>query len=248
MLKTVFDGWNIFKKKAFLVKALIITAIGILYTWWISNYVNNTIINISNTIPNGPLISMVSNIFHTLGWNLVWMILLLFVSLFIASYLTYIIALSERKGKTQNTFSKVFNYTLITYVILIAISLILLLLLSFVNVFTLILLFIFGIFLIPVSFVLNIAIIELGLEKNTLTEAFHASWLFIKRRFWLTLGFIILLLIVVAIIYYIVGVLYEFFFYYSETIRLIINLILSLIIPIYAINTAILFVKKYRKK
>jgi membrane-anchored glycerophosphoryl diester phosphodiesterase (GDPDase) len=95
--------------------------------------------------------------------------------------------------------------------------------------------------------VFTFAAVKLGLNTYTISNALKDSWEFVKRRFILSIVFIIFLMVFIYIIYYLVDFLYSVIFFYNEPASLIIRSILYLVIILYSTNALVLFVEKYSK-
>ncbi|MCK9292491.1 MAG: hypothetical protein WCY27_01625 [archaeon] len=249
MFELYFKAWNFFKKKIFFFYMLIIAAIYVLFNIFTQSYITEKIILLQQNVLDMSIINMFKFFINFYGFETILIILVWFASLFIINYLVYIVSLSASKKKESfgKGFSKVLVFTILLFLVIIVFSLIFSLLMSFINIFTIILLIILGLCLIAALFVFTFAAVKLGLNTYTISNALKDSWEFVKRRFILSIVFIIFLMVFIYIIYYLVDFLYSVIFFYNEPASLIIRSILYLVIILYSTNALVLFVEKYSK-
>jgi hypothetical protein len=249
MFGLYLKAWNFFKKKVFFLYMLIVAIIYIGFNILTQNYIAEKIILLQQNVLDMSIISMFKYFINFYGFETILIILIWFASLFIINYLIYIVSLSTNKKKESfgKGFSKILIFSILLFLVIGVFSLIFSLLMSFINIFTIILLIILGLCLIAALFVFTFAIIKLGLNTCTISKALRDSWEFVKRKFILSIVFIIFLMLIIYIIYYLVDFLYEIIFFYNEPASLIIRSVLYLVIILYSTNALALFVDRYSK-
>jgi len=247
MIKNIYLGFNIFKKKEFFKVLLAYLLFGVY-----SFYIYDVIFKITEKLDflGISTINYTQYLITVLGWNLLFLFLSIFGLLFFLINLTVTIANTESKKKLS-FFEKInssFKFTLLSSVVMITFFVILLVIGIKINILTTIL----GIFLIIASvfliFVFYIANIYLGLENKSVKESLEKAREFFKRKFWITLAFLILLFFANSLIYFIIDFIYFQIFYY-EVIAAIITLeIIYLVTALYSVNAFTLFIKGQKFK
>jgi len=250
MLDILVNGWNFFSKKAYLLYAFLITLIYVGFTVVFSGYITNTITTMSEQIINIKAI-------HFFGYfykEMIIIALFWLAGLIIINYLCYVIGRSNSDKKIKNTgngLGKTIVYSLIFFFVILATIVIGLIFLSFIEsslllaILFLILLIILAIFSVVIVLLFSIGVFHMGLNGTPINQSLTDAWVFLKKRFWLLIGFIILIAIFLGIIYFLIDSLYYIIFGYNEIASMIIRYILLFIFLLYSTNSVALFIKKY---
>jgi len=250
MLDILFTGWNFFSKKIYLLYAFLITLFYGVFTVIFSGYINDVITKMSEQIVNIKVI-------HFFGYfykEMIIIALFWLAGLIIINYLCYVIGRSNSDKKiktTGNGLWKTITYSLILFFVFLAICVIGAMFLSFIGsslllaIISLILLIFLSLFTIAIALVFSLGIFYMGLNGTTITISLREAWKFVKKRFWLLIGFIILIAIFLGIIYFLVDSLYYIIFGYNETASLIIRYAILFLFVMYSTNSVALFIKKY---
>jgi hypothetical protein len=246
MIKSIFNGFNIFKKKIELLYTFIVYAIFTAYTFFVLNYTSTISEKIDMT--GISLINYPEYIIHTLGWNFLGLLLAMFGTLLLLSYLTTVISNTENKRKLSfiKGFCKSFKFSILAFIIIIVFMLIFMVLSSYINVITVILMILLAILIIYLILIFTIANINLGLFNMNVKEAIKKSRLFLRKKFWHTIGFLILIFVIYFIFYLLIDNIYFLIFTYNTIAAIIVNEIFMLVITLYILNALTLFVKSQR--
>jgi len=250
MLDVLFNGWNFFSKKIYLLYAFLITLFYGAFTVIFSGYIQDSLVKMSEQIVNIRTIHFFAYFYK----EIIILALFWFGGIIILNYLCYVIGRSnaDKKVKTTgNGLGKTIVYSLTLFVVFLAICIIGAIFLSFIEsslilaILFLILLILLALFTIVIGLVFSLGIFYMGLNGTSITDSLNNAWKFIKNRFWLLIGFIILIAITLGIIYFIFDSLYYIIFGYNETASMIIRYALLFLFLMYSTNSVALFIKKY---
>lgn len=250
MLDVLFNGWNFFSKKIYLLYAFLITLFYGAFTVIFSGYIQDSLVKMSEQIVNIRAIHFFAYFYK----EIIILALFWFGGIIILNYLCYVIGRSnaDKKVKTTgNGLGKTIVYSLTLFVVFLAICIIGAIFLSFIEsslilaILFLILLILLALFTIVIGLVFSLGIFYMGLNGTSITDSLNNAWKFIKNRFWLLIGFIILIAITLGIIYFIFDSLYYIIFGYNETASMIIRYALLFLFLMYSTNSVALFIKKY---
>ncbi len=250
MLDVLFNGWNFFSKKAYLLYAFLIALFYGAFTVIFSGYITSIISIMGEQIVNIKTIHFFSYFYK----EIIIIALYWFVAMIIINYLCYVIARSnaDRKVRTTgNGLGKTIVYSIVFFFVFAVLSVIGAIFLSFIEsslllaILFLILLIFLAIFSIVIALTFSLSIFYMGLNGTTINQSLNEAWKFLKKRFWLLIGFIIIIAIILGIIYFLVDSLYYVIFGYNEIASMIIRYILLFLFLLYSTNSLALFIKKY---
>ncbi len=250
MLDVLFNGWNFFSKKVYLLYAFLITLFYVAFTVVFSGYIQDVLVKMSEKIVDIKAIHFFAYFYK----EIIIIALFWLAGLIIINYLCYVIGRSnaDKKVKTTgNGFGKTITYSLILFFVFLVLSVIGAIFLSFIGsslilaILFLILLIFLTLFTIVIALVFSLGIFYMGLNGTPITISLREAWKFVKKRFWLLIGFIILIAIFLGVIYFIVDSLYYIIFGYNETASMIIRYALLFLFVMYSTNSVALFIKKY---
>lgn len=243
MIKNIFLGFNVFLKKTKLLYAFIIyvlfTAYFVFFNWFFEK------ITADFEIITTDLINYTAFFLNYFKINLLYLIILVFGLLFFLTYLIYIISNFENNKKRTITedISNVFKFTLLEFIIFLAVSLIFMLLGTFINLITIILMIFFVILIIYLIFLLTIGNVYLGLEKITIRKSLEKSSNFIKKYFWSIIAFFILLYIFYFLTYFVISFIIVELFYINDILAIVFSEAYLLCLSFYLIYALALFIK-----
>lgn len=247
MIKNIYLGFNIFGKKEFFKVFFAYLLFGIY-----SFFTYDIIFKIINTLDFAGLssINYTQYIINTLGWNLLLLILMIFGLILFLVNLTTTISNTENKNK-QGFFEKLvnsFKFSLVSLVVGITLLIIFLVLGINLNIFTIIVSIIFVLLSVFLALLFYIGNIYLGLENITVKKSLEKARLFIIKKFWTTVAFLMLLFFANYIIYYILDFLYFQIFFYNVIAGIITIEIIYIVTILYSLNALLLYIKSQKIK